>query len=84
MSQNTSQKILQLALLASVALLPGVQSFGGTFDQNEVCRGKDSVVLKSDGDAGADPDGWFVYSGSLIFCCEGNPYDVMCSEMMEG
>jgi hypothetical protein len=55
------------------------------FDQFQACAGQDAIVLNSDADVGADPvDGWFAYSGSLIFCCAGLPYAVTCTEMMLG
>jgi len=80
----TKLSVLLVGLTSILASLEFADSYGGTFDQNQVCHGKDSVVLKSDGDTGADPEGWFVYSGSLIVCCEGIPYDVYCSEMLTG
>ncbi len=51
--------------------------FGGTFDQYEACKGQDSIVLRSDASVGASPDGVSVYAGGMIFCCAGQPYDVV-------
>jgi len=69
------------SLASPAAAMPG---YRGTFDQDEACKGQDGIVLKSDADAGTMPNGYFVYSGGLIFCCSGRAFDVMCSEMMEG
>lgn len=67
-----------IAFLGLLALLSQALAFGGSFDVYETCRGKDSVVLSGkDQDARADPDGYFVYSGSMFFCCAGRPYGVV-------
>ena len=78
-------KYLNLLLLLATCLKLGLgQGFGGSFNQFEACAGKDSIVLKSDGDVLAGDDGWSVYNGGLIFCCDGIPYDALCSELLIG
>jgi hypothetical protein len=74
-----------LLLLSAVTPIKGIRSSDDKkFDQFEACAGQDGIVLRSDADVGVDPTGWFVYSGSLIFCCAGLPYAVTCTEMMMG
>ena len=84
MKFHYTNNALKSLSLASSLLFASCYGFGGTFSQSQVCEGKSDVVLASQADARADPDGWFVYSGGLIFCCAGQPMDVTCSEMLVG
>ncbi|KAL3914320.1 MAG: hypothetical protein SGILL_006147 [Bacillariaceae sp.] len=71
-------------LVLPFLVLSSVQAYGGTFDAHHVCAGKHATVIKSEADQNSAPDGWFVYSKSMIVCCDGKPHDIMCSEMMVG
>jgi uncharacterized membrane protein len=71
-----------LALTIASIVASSAHAFGGTFSQFEACEGKSNVVLAAQGDAGADPEGWFVFSGGMIFCCAGKPLTVLCAEML--
>jgi hypothetical protein len=91
LAKTAIHALLLLSVLPAVTPLQGIpngrssSSSSKHFDQFQACAGQDGLVLSSDADVGADHlDGWFAYSGSLIFCCAGLPYAVTCSEMMLG
>jgi hypothetical protein len=76
-----------LVLFSAVMSRTTIEGINSTknFDQFAACADQDSIVLRSEADVGANTtDGWFAYSGSLIFCCAGLPYAVTCTEMMLG
>ena len=76
--------MISLFLALPLLLAASVNGYGGTFDAHQVCSGKHATVIKSEADQNSDANGWFVYSQSLIVCCDGVPHDIMCSEMMVG